>query len=180
MNNHQFKIKPVTTEAEIKKFFAVPTRVYQNDPNWVQPLRSSITKQLAANNPFCEYGKFQQFIAIDEKGEPLGRIVSAINNRLIEKENEQIGLFGYFECVQDFAVAESLFNIACEWLKEQGIHKVRGPIDLSTHNNCLLLVDGFNSPPMMMMPYHPAYYHKFLENPYYQHIHDFLKNENLK
>lgn len=163
MNNHQFKIKPVTTEAEIKKFFAVPTRVYQSDPNWVQPLRSSITKQLAANNPFCEYGKFQQFIAIDEKGEPLGRIVSAINNRLIEKENEQIGLFGYFECVQDFAVAESLFNIACEWLKEQGIHKVRGPIDLSTHNNCLLLVDGFNSPPMMMMPYHPAYYQEFLE-----------------
>lgn len=163
MNNHQFRIKPVATDTENKQFFDVPSTVYQNDSNWVQPLRSSVTKQLATNNPFCEYGKFEKFIAIGENGKLLGRIVAAINNRLIEKEHQQIGLFGYFECVEEFAVAESLFNIACEWLKEQGIDKVRGPIDLSTHNNCLLLVDGFNTPPMMMMPYHPVYYHQFLE-----------------
>ncbi|MTJ51981.1 hypothetical protein FJR38_04500 [Anabaena sp. UHCC 0253] len=164
MNNRQFKIKPVSTEADIKTFLDVPNKVYQNDPNWVQPLRSSISKQLAPNNSFIEYGKFQQFIAIsNNSGEPLGRIVAAINYRLIEKENQQIGLFGYFECIPDFAITESLLNSAFEWLKAEGINKVRGPIDLSTHNNCLLLVDGFNTPPMMMMPYHPAYYHQFLE-----------------
>lgn len=157
-----YQIITVATVAEKKAFLDVPARIYQNDPNWVPPLRSSIAKQLSPQNFFSKYGQLQQFIAVAE-GQTLGRIVAAVNQKLIEKEEKQIGLFGYFECIEDFAVAKALLETACQWLRDRGMTEIRGPIDLSTHNNCLCLVDGFDSPPMMMMPYNPAYYPKFIE-----------------
>ncbi|NJL85691.1 MAG: hypothetical protein HC886_06470, partial [Leptolyngbyaceae cyanobacterium SM1_1_3] len=94
--------------------------------------------------------------------QPLGRIVAAINQRLIEREGRRVGLFGFFECVQDFDVAEALLNQACQWLRDRNISLARGPIDLSTHNSCFFLVDGFDTPPMVMMPYNLPYYSDFM------------------
>ena len=114
-----FQVSVVTTDAQREMFLDVPFKVYKNYPNWVPPIRSSIAKQLAVNeNPFLEYGEFQQFIAISEKnGEALGRIVAIINRRLIESEDKNVGLFGYFECVEDFEVAHSLLENASDWLR---------------------------------------------------------------
>ncbi len=161
-----FQVRAVTTPADGELFLDVPARVYTNDPHWVPPLRSDIAKQFAATNPFFQYGKLQQFIAVDQAAktpQPLGRIVAAVNQRLIEREGHKIGLFGFFECVEDFAVAQALLDAAQEWLRQQGMTTARGPIDLSTHNNCLFLVDGFDSPPMVMTSYNPPYYPQFLE-----------------
>lgn len=155
----------MTTPAQQALFLDVPATVYQNDPNWVPPLRSDVAKQFAPTNPFLQYGQLQAFMAVSGEGEgqPLGRIVAAVNQRLIEREGEKIGLFGFFECVHDFAVAEALFQAAAAWLRSQGMVKLRGPIDLSTHNGCLMQVDGFGTPPMIMMPYNPSYYPQFME-----------------
>ncbi len=162
----KIQIRAVSNPTETEMFLDVPARVYANDPQWVPPLRSDVAKQFAPGNPFFEYGKLQQFIALSQEGnspQAVGRIVAAINHRLIDREGKNIGLFGFFECVQDFAIAQSLLETACEWLREQGMTQARGPIDLSTHNNCLFLVDGFDSPPMVMMPYNPSYYPEFME-----------------
>jgi GNAT superfamily N-acetyltransferase len=168
-----FQIIPVTTAAEQALFLDVSAIVYANDPHWVPPLRSSIAQQLAPTNPFFQYGSLQAFIAVETSStlssptlsspKPLGRIVAAVNQRLIDREGENIGLFGYFECIDDYAIAQSLLDTASEWLRSQGMVKIRGPIDLSTHNNCLFLVDGFDTPPMIMMPYNPPYYPQFME-----------------
>jgi len=166
-----FEIRTVATTADSDRFLRVPDRVYARDPNWVPPLRSSIAKQFAAENPFLQYGKLQQFIAVRSGSEePVGRIVAAVNQRLVEREG-QIGLFGFFECIDDFAIAHSLFQAASQWLKAQGMTKVRGPIDLSTHNNCLFLVDGFDQP-LLMMPYNPSYYARLMEQDGWQKAKD--------
>jgi hypothetical protein len=158
------QIRAVTTAADAERFLDVPARVYAADSNWVPPLRSSIAKQFEPENPFFQYGRLQRFIAIDpDTGKAVGRIGAAVNDRLLERERQQIGLFGYFECVEDFAVAQALLQAACDWLRQQGMTRVRGPIDLSTHNSCLFLVDGFDTPPIVMMPYNPAYYPQFVE-----------------
>lgn len=160
------EIQVVTTPAQNELFLDVPARVYANDPNWVPPLRSDVAKQFAPSNPFFEYGTLQQFIAVERGSnnpQAVGRIVAAVNQRLIEREGTNVGLFGFFECVPDFAIAQALLNAAQDWLREQGMTVARGPIDLSTHNNCLFLVDGFDSPPMVMMPYNPPYYPEFME-----------------
>lgn len=164
MTFNKFQIKPVKTSIDRKIFLDVPDIVYRDDPYWVSPLRESIAKQLSENNPFSQYGEFQAFIALSEDSEdPLGRIVAAINRRLLDRETQKVGLFGYFECVEDLEVAQSLLDTACQWLRDRGMVLVRGPIDLSTHNNCLFLVEGFDSPPVMMMPYNPPYYPEFIE-----------------
>ena len=160
------QIQAVTTPADSERFLDVPTLVYANDPYWVPPLSSSIAKQFTPSNPFFQYGKLQQFIALFPKAntsQAVGRIVAAVNQRLIDREGQNVGLFGFFECIPDFDVAQALLDAACQWLREQGMTIARGPIDLSTHNNCLFLVDGFDSPPMMMMPYNPPYYPEFME-----------------
>jgi hypothetical protein len=195
-----WQVIPVTNAMEQELFLAVPSIVYAQDPNWVPPLQSSVAKQFAPTNPFLQYGKFQQFIAVrkesgvghDKKSlqnpkskiqnpertkspEPfavLGRVVASVNQRLIDREGRAIGLFGFFECVPDLAVARALLEAACGWLRSQGMVRVRGPIDFSTHNNCLMLVDGFDSPPMVMMPYNPPYYPQFLEQDGWQKAKD--------
>ncbi|NCJ07465.1 GNAT family N-acetyltransferase [Synechococcales cyanobacterium C] len=156
------KVLPVTSAAEQRQFLGVPARVYAQDPLWVPPLEAEVAKQFQASNPFFEYGILQQFIAVVE-GKALGRIGAAVNQRLIDREGKAIGLFGFFECVEDFDIAAALIEAASDWLRTQGMTQVRGPIDLSTHNHCLFLVDGFDSAPSMMMPYNPPYYPQFIE-----------------
>lgn len=162
-----FRVIPVASAVEQEWFLDVPAIVYANDPNWVPPLRSSVAKQFAPTNPFFQYGRLQQFLAVREEGtqgmRPIGRVVAAVNDRLVEKEGQSVGLVGFFECVDEFAVAQALLAAAGEWLRQQGMTLARGPIDLSTHNNCLMLVEGFDSPPTVMMPYNPPYYPQFME-----------------
>lgn len=167
------QIQAVNTPETREMFLDVPALVYANDPYWVSPLRSDVAKKFVPTNPFFSYGKLQQFIAIEpETNQAVGRIVAAVNERLIEREGQQVGLFGFFECIQDFTIAQGLLDAACQWLREEGMTIVRGPIDLSTHNNCLFLVDGFNSPPMVMMPYNPSYYREFMEQDGWQKTKD--------
>ncbi len=181
------QIQAVTTSQDKEMFLDVPKLVYADDPNWVSPLRSDIAKKFDSSNPFFNYGKMQQFIAVNQglkKTQAIGRIVAAINQRLIEREGKNIGLFGFFECVPDLAIAQSLFNAACQWLQEQGMTRGRGPIDFSTHNNCFFLVDGFDSPPMVMMPYNPPYYPEFMEQDGWEkakdaYAYDFPVNQSL-
>jgi hypothetical protein len=156
------EVRSLQVGEDLSLFLDVPQRVYQGDPNWVPPLRSAVIKELQPGNPFFQYGKLQAFVALDD-GKPVGRIVAAINQRLIEREFFPIGLFGYFESVPDFSVAEALFTTAHDWLKSEGMLRIRGPINLSTHNQCAFLVDGFDSPPVLMMPYNPPFYPEFME-----------------
>ncbi len=156
------EVRAVQSEADQAQFLDLPLRVYAKDPNWVQPFRSSVAKQFQPANPFLKYGRLQQFIAL-RNGQMTGRVVAAINDRLIEREGQQVGLFGFFEVMPDYAVAEALLNAACDWLRQQGMTLARGPIDLSTHNGCLFLVEGFDNPPLILMPYNPPYYSEFVE-----------------
>lgn len=160
------QVRPVLSPGDQELFLDVPAVVYANDPHWVPPIRSSIAKYFKPDNPFFEYGTLQAFIATrpgPNGTEPVGRIVAAVNRRLIEREGQSIGLFGFFECIHDFAIAQALFTVAADWLRSQGMTRVRGPIDLSTHNNCLFLVEGFDSPPYLMMPYNAAWYPEMME-----------------
>jgi hypothetical protein len=157
-----FSIVPVKTPEQQRAFLAVPRRVYAGDPLWVEPLRSDMAAKFAPSNPFFKYGRLQQFLAM-QSGVAVGRVVAAVNDRLVEKEGEKIGLVGFFECVEDIGAAAGLLTAAMDWLRGQGMTRARGPIDLSTHNNCLFLVDGFEESPMVMMPYNPRYYGPFFE-----------------
>ncbi len=171
-----FQVRAIQTPADQELFLDIPKRVYANDPYWVEPLRSGIAKYFAPDNTFLGYGSLQQFIAVQQTDNNrvigVGRIVAAINQRLIDREGEPVGLFGFFECVDQEAIAQALFQAAEDWLRARGMTKVRGPINLSTHNGCLMLVDGFDASPYLLMPYNPPYYPQFMERAGWQKAKD--------
>lgn len=162
MPSADLAVAPVVSEADRQAFLDLPHALYRADPNWVPPIRKSIARQLSADHPFRGYGTLQAFLA-RQGGQVVGRVVAAVNRRLIEKEGQAVGLFGYFECVDDPAVAGALFDAAEAWLRQQGCDRVRGPVNLSTHIDCLFLADGFDSPPCIMMPYNPRHYLDLVE-----------------
>ncbi|MGK7913728.1 MAG: hypothetical protein AB4050_19910 [Synechococcus sp.] len=156
-------IRTVETDSDRAAFLDVPARVYRGDPHWVPPLRSDVAKQFQPSNPFFHYGHMRQAIAVDATGAAVGRVVAAVNKRLVEREGRSVGVVGFFECINSLDIAGQLLDDACAWLKGQGMELARGPIDFSTHNSCLFLADGFDLQPHVMTPYNPAYYPVFFE-----------------
>jgi GNAT superfamily N-acetyltransferase len=113
-------------------------------------------------NPFFEHGDAEYFLA-ERGGEVVGRI-AAIDNRLHnETHGDRVGFFGFFECGLDPDVANALLSVATEWVRARGHDTLRGPASFSTNDECGVLVDGFDSPPTLMMPHNPPYYPTLLE-----------------
>jgi GNAT superfamily N-acetyltransferase len=108
-------------------------------------------------NPFFEHAEAEYFLA-ERDGGVVGRI-AAISNRLHNETHEdRVGFFGFFETVDDQAVADALFATAAEWIRARGLDVLRGPASFSVNDECGLLVDGFDTPNTLMMPYNPRYY----------------------
>ena len=129
---------------------------------WVPPLRRDVALLLdRRRNPFFEHGEADYFLA-ERGGQIVGRI-AAISNRLHnETHGDRVGFFGFFECEDDPATAVALFEAAADWLRQRGFDTMRGPTSFSVNDECGLLVDGFDTPPTVLMPHNPRYYESLL------------------
>ncbi|MGE5645080.1 MAG: N-acetyltransferase family protein [Acidobacteriota bacterium] len=114
-------------------------------------------------HPFHAHANVQCFLA-RRNGGVLGRIAAIHDRNYNEFHGEQAGFFGFFESVEDPQVAAALLDSARRWLHKRGARVVRGPVNPSTNYECGLLVDGFDSPPLVMMPYNPPYYDGMLRS----------------
>lgn len=113
-------------------------------------------------NPFFEHAEAEYFLA-ERNGEVVGRI-AAISNRLHnDTHGDRVGFFGFFESVNEQAVADALLAAAAEWCRSRGHDVLRGPASFSVNDECGLLVDGFDEPPTLMMPHNPRYYLDLVE-----------------
>ena len=156
-------VRPLTSSSDFKRFIDYPYTFYSGYPYWVPPLRSEIAKSLnPKKNPFFEHGKLQAFLAEDPSGKIVGRIAGIVNGMHLKKYDDQTGFFGFFECIEDYSIAEQLFDAAADWLGRQGLTRVRGPVNPSMNDISGLLVGGFDREPSVMMPYNPNYYEDFL------------------
>jgi GNAT superfamily N-acetyltransferase len=113
-------------------------------------------------NPFFEHGKAEYFIAVRD-GAVVGRIAAISNQLHNETHDDRVGFFGFFECIDDQAVADALFEVAGNWCRDLGHDTLRGPASFSVNDECGVLVDGFETPPTLMMPHNPRYYIGLLE-----------------
>ncbi len=157
------EIIPVTTAAEKKAFLRLPERLYANDPHWVCPLRIERRDFFdPKKNPFFDNADVQLFLARRD-GRCVGRITAHVYHRHNEVHNEKTGFFGFFECEKDYDIAEALYRQATQWLKDRGMERMRGPANFTTNHEIAFLVDGFDSPPVVMMTYNPPYYLEFAE-----------------
>ena len=152
------RIEPVKTRQDTEEFIRFPFKVYHRDPNWVPMLLSERRKFLdPKHNPFFDHAEVALWLARRD-GEVVGTISSHIDYLHNEIHNEKIGMFGLFEMVNDYAVAEALLSTAKDWVRERGMTALRGPLSFSQNQECGLLIDGFDGPPVIMMTYNPRYY----------------------
>ena len=108
-------------------------------------------------NPFFEHGEAEYFLA-ERDGAIVGRIAAITNHLHNETHGDRVGFFGFFECIDDQAVADALFGAAEGWCRAKGHDILRGPASFSVNDECGLLVDGFEFPPALMMPHNPPFY----------------------
>ena len=160
-------VRSVDSAADLRTFIDFPYRHYRDDPLWVPQLRRDVTTLLSrTKNPFFEHADMACFLAERSGGAVVGRIAAIKNDAhgQVHPEEAGVGFFGMFESVDDQAVADALFAAAAGWLKQRGLTVMRGPMNLSTNDDCGLLVDGFTTPPTVMMPHNPRYYPALLEH----------------
>lgn len=158
------RILPVASTADRRRFIGFPYELYRGHPHWVPPLRSDQSKALdPKKNPFFEHGRTELFLA-ERDGHVVGRIAAIISGMHLEKYDDATGYFGFFETIDDPVVAAALLDAACDWLRQQGLRGVRGPVNPTINDTAGLLVDGFDRPPSILMPYNPPAYAEYLES----------------
>jgi len=156
------QIEQVSDKKGLDLFILFPWKVYQGNPNWVPPLISEMKFILGDKNPFFHHAEAAYFLARKD-GVIVGRIAAIVDRNHINIHKEQAGFFGFFECLRDVAIAQGLINAAAAWLRERDIEIMRGPMNPSVNDECGFLLDGFDSPPMIMMAYTPQYYLDYME-----------------
>ena len=172
------EVGPVTSAREREAFLDFPYRLHRGDPLWTPMLRKDVRVLLdPARNPFFDHAERQLLLA-RSKERVVGRI-AAIRDRLHnETHGDRTGFFGFFECVDDPAVAAALFDAAAAWVRGWGGSALRGPVNPSMNDEAGLLVDGFETPPVLMMPHNPRYYPALVEGAGFRKVKDLLAFQN--
>jgi len=149
---------------DLRDFMRVPHLLFAGDPVWVPPLDRMVRDQLSpGRNPFLEHAEVALFTA-HRHGALVGRISAQIDREHQKRYSDALGFFGFFDTIDDLEVARSLLHAARTWLAARGIRRMRGPLSFSIHEEVGVLVDGFDTPPMVRMGHHKRYQGALLEN----------------
>ena len=152
-------VVPVRTRAELDRFVRVPQRLYADDPCFVAPLRLERRQALSARkNPYFQHAEAKFWLA--RRGDrDVGRISAQVDR--LAREGE--GHFGLVAAEDDGEIFQALFAAAESWLRQRGRVRALGPFNLSINEESGLLVEGFDTPPMMLMAHDPPYAAQRLE-----------------
>ncbi|MBB4210656.1 hypothetical protein EV659_102195 [Rhodothalassium salexigens DSM 2132] len=165
-------LRPVTDRADLRAFIRMPRQVFADDPNWIVPLdlerRDVFDKQ---RNPYFATAEAQYWIA-ERGGRPVGRISAQVDELARGAGEPGLGHFGAFDCLDDTEAAAALFQAAEDWLRARGTTRVTGPFTLSINEETGLLIDGFDTPPRVMMGHAKPYYARLVETQGYAKVRD--------
>jgi len=166
-------VRPVTSHREMGAFIEIPWRIYVDDPLWVPPLRLERRLHFSRFNPFFKHGEWQAWVAY-RGNEPVGRISAQIDQLHRDRYGANTGHFGLLEGVESPEVFAALMNTAEEWLVARDARQISGPFNLSINQECGILVEGFDTPPVVMMPHSRKWYGRLLEEQGYGPLKDLL------
>ena len=156
------QVNPVKTRHQLRQFIRLPWSIYADDPAWIPPLILERKELLSPRNPYFEHARFQSWIAY-RKEAPVGRISAQIDQLHLDQHQADEGFFGMLESEDDAETFAALFQTAERWLRDQGMHRVLGPYNLSINQEPGLLVDGFETPPYLLMGHARPYYAMHME-----------------
>ena len=155
-------VSPVETDAALEEFLRLPWSIYQGDPHWVPPLLAEQRKFLdPQRGPFFEIGEALYLLA-HRDGSPVGRLSVHINRLHDQIHGPETGFFGFFESIHDQDVVTALFETGSGWLREHGKTHLVGPLNFCIYDEMGLLVEGFDSMPVLFQTHNPPYYEELL------------------
>jgi GNAT superfamily N-acetyltransferase len=155
------------------QFCDLPYRLYRSDPRWVAPLWSEERRRWSPrHNPSLRRRWCRRFVA--RRGAAvLGRVAAVIDEEFAHRWSPGAGFFGFFECGDDGEAARALLSAAETALRDAGRSRVLGPVNLTTHDEVGLLVAGHDSPPMLLSPYNPPQYERFVRDAGFTALNDY-------
>jgi GNAT superfamily N-acetyltransferase len=163
MTNNDLSIRQITHPQDIERFIRFPFHVYSGDPNWVPQLLSEQRKGFdPTHNPYYDHADVALWLA-ERDGKVVGTITSHIDHLHQKVHQDKVGMFGFFETIEDYTVAQALLDTASDWVRDRGMTALRGPLSFSQNHIAGLLVEGEPGHPVVMMAYNPPYYTTFLE-----------------
>jgi GNAT superfamily N-acetyltransferase len=166
-------ITEVSSSGLLKKFIKLPYTLYRNDPIWVPPLRSDVYGQFdSKRNPTLQHCEYALFL-LEDNDRIIGRIAAFIDTLALETWKEPVGLFGYYECIENTEAPALLFDAAASWLRKKGMKVMRWPWSFVSQE-WGLVVEGFVPSPTVMAPYNPEFYMGQLTSYGFEKIKDLL------
>ncbi len=157
------QIKSVSSKSDVMKFIKFQWEVYKDFPNWVPPLLMDRKKILSKEkNPFFKHAEMELWLAYKDN-KIVGRIAAIVNYTHNEIHKDKVGFFGFYESFNDYEVCKALMDTAADWLKSRGMDTMRGPANPSSNDDWGMVIEGFDIPPMLLMPYTPPYYINLME-----------------
>lgn len=151
------QIERVRTSKDLREFVNLPYSLNRSLEHWVPPLRMSQKENLAENHPFWRKNPHSFFLAWLD-GRCVGRIAAFVNLEHNQHTGRSDGFFGFLEAIDNKYVFQSLLDEADRYVKAKGCSEIIGPMNPSIHYELGVLVDGFQSPPYMMMSHNYLYY----------------------
>lgn len=163
MAHNSISVVPVTDKKSLKQFLDFPHDLYRGEEHWRAPLRFERGEQInPKKNPGLDGLEIQHFLAF-KKAKVVGRISAVINAVHLKQYEDNTGHFGFFDAENDAGIAKALLATAEDWLKQRGMTRMLGPFNLGINEEIGILVDGFDKPNVMLMPYGRKDYPKTLE-----------------
>lgn len=156
------EVLPVKTWKQRHTFVNIPWQIYADDPMWVPPLRLERRLHFSKMNPYFKHAEWQAWIAY-RGTEPAGRISAQVDSIQRKYHGAEEGQFGLLEAVDDPRVFNALLETAESWLAERDSRHITGPFNFSINQECGVLVEGFDTPPVVLMPHSRKWYGPMIE-----------------
>ncbi len=156
------RVIPVTNRRQLAAFIRVPWGLYAQDPLWVPPLKLERRLHFSSLNPYFAHGRWQGWVAW-RGARPVGRISAQVDDLHRRHYRVKSGHFGFLECENDPEAMRALITESERWLAQYQTEEITGPFNFSINQECGLLVDGFGTPPALMMPHNHHWYAELLE-----------------
>ena len=157
----------VTDSRSAKDFLKVNALLNQSNPNYIRPLDNEVNDVFnPEKNKNFKHGEVKRWIAKDDNDNLVGRIAAFTNSKYINKGTDFLtGGIGFFDSINDQALANLLFDTAKNWLQSKGMEAMDGPINFGDRDKWWgLMVEGFDEEPMYGMSFNPSYYEALFTN----------------